>query len=90
MVAEIASDSSVIKDVDLETKYYTAGISEYWRIDARGEQIKFDILRRGAKGFVSTPRRNGRVRSAVFGRTFELIAKTGPIGIPEFNLVAHE
>lgn len=86
MVLEVASDSSRAKDDELLDLYFAAGVVEYWRVDARAEPIKFDILRRGPKGFTSVPRRNGRVKSAVFGRTFELLVRTGPIGIPEFTL----
>jgi Uma2 family endonuclease len=86
MVLEVASDSSVPKDDRLEQKYFAAGVSEYWRIDARGEQLKFDILTRGPKGFVAGPRQNGRVRSDVFGRSFDLLAKAGPIGVMELTL----
>ena len=90
MVLEVTSDSSVPKDERLEEKYFAAGVREYWRIDARGERIKFDILTRGAKGYASTPRRNGGVQSAVFGRTFELLMKIGSMGIPEFTLEVSE
>lgn len=89
MVLEIISDSSEPKDARLEQKYFAAGVVEYWRIDARGERLKFEILTRGQKGFVPVPRKNGRVKSAVFGREFELTMKPGLVGLPEVTLEVH-
>ncbi|MBO0697096.1 MAG: Uma2 family endonuclease [Zavarzinella sp.] len=86
MILEIASDHSVPKDERLEGKYFAAGVREYWRVDARGEQIRFDILSRGPKGFVPVPSRNGRVKSAVFGRSFRLVTVTDPLGNPTYTL----
>ena len=90
MVLEVASDSSETKDADLRGLYFAAGVTEYWVVDARGDEVRFDILRRGPRGFVATPRRNGRLRSAVFGRTFQLLADTDPLGNPTFVLDASE
>lgn len=86
MVLEVASESFEIKDENLRDLYFAAGVSEYWIVDARGVEPRFDILRRGPRGFVATPRRNGRLRSAVFGRTFQLLAETDPLGNPVFTL----
>lgn len=86
MVLEVASDSSEAKDANLRDLYFAAGVTEYWVVDARGTAVRFDILRRGPRGFVTTPRRNGRLRSAVFGRTFQLLADTDPLGNPTFRL----
>lgn len=86
MVLEAASDSSESKDDRLEELYFAAGIPEYWRIDARGSEPRFEILRRGPRGFVAAPRRAGRLKSTVFGRTFRLVVTAGPIGIPKYTL----
>lgn len=86
MVLEVASDSSASKDENLVHRYFAAGVAEYWRVDARGDQLEFDILRRGPAGFVPTPRRKGRIRSAVFGRSFRLTSATDPLGNPTFTL----
>ena len=49
---EIVSPSSVSKDKKhLRECYYRAGIPEYWLIDARGEDVEFDILRRGEEKY---------------------------------------
>src|SRR5262249_34027955 len=54
MVLEIVSDKSVRKDTDsLRYLYWVAGISEYWLVDARGDEPLFNILRRTAKEYVS-------------------------------------
>jgi Uma2 family endonuclease len=45
LVVEIVSDSSVRKDTTLlRDAYWKAGVREYWLFDARGAEIRFDIL----------------------------------------------
>jgi Uma2 family endonuclease len=45
LVVEVLSDSSVRKDeVLLRAAYARAGVPEYWLIDARGEQLRFELL----------------------------------------------
>jgi len=49
LIAEIVSDASVRKDTErLPAAYYRAGVTEFWLIDARGEDLLFRIHRRGA------------------------------------------
>jgi len=56
LVVEIVSDSSVKKDtIRLPQAYFLAGVREYWLIDARGEELSFQLLRRGSAAFESTP-----------------------------------
>jgi len=56
LVVEIVSDSSVVKDtVRLREAYFLAGVREYWLIDARGEELRFQILHRGEKEFQESP-----------------------------------
>jgi len=44
LIVEIVSDSSVKKDTQhLRTAYGSAGVPEYWLIDARGEEVSFQI-----------------------------------------------
>jgi Uma2 family endonuclease len=90
MVLEVTSDSSATKDLDLRELYYAAGIKEYWVVDARGAELRFDILRRGPKGFVTAARRQGQVRSAVFGRSFQVLTDNDPLGNPTFLLHVSE
>jgi len=47
LILEVVSDSSTRKDlVRLKEAYLRAGIPEYWLIDARGDHVRFEILRR--------------------------------------------
>jgi Uma2 family endonuclease len=87
MILEVISRSSVRKDnVVLREAYYTAGIPEFWLVDARREPLQFDILRHTAKGYVATRKQGGWLRSAVFGKAFQLTQQTGADGYPEFTL----
>jgi Putative restriction endonuclease len=87
MVVEVVSDSSVQKDTVLLRKaYWDAGIPEYWLIDVRNERLEFDILRHTAKGYVSTRKQSGWIKSAVFGKAFRLTRQTNALGHPEFTL----
>lgn len=74
MVAEIVSDGSVRKDTKrLPVAYYDAGVAEYWLIDARKEELVFQIQRRGAKGFEPEDTDSaGFQLSTVFGKRFSL------------------
>ena len=87
MVLEVVSDSSVEKDTEILRKaYFLAGIEEYWLVDARGETISFEILRRGAKGFVSVRKQEGWLKSGVFGKSFRLLKSLNRLGYPQFRL----
>jgi Uma2 family endonuclease len=87
MVLEVVSDSSVHKDtVFLRQAYWQAGISEYWLVDAREEPVRFDILRRTARSYVATRKREGWMRSTVFGKEFHLTQRISALGHPEFTL----
>jgi Uma2 family endonuclease len=72
-VLEIVTNSSVKKDThDLRQAYHQAGVREYWLIDARGADLKFQILHWRKKGYVAAPRQENWQRSEVFGRSFQL------------------
>jgi Uma2 family endonuclease len=84
---EIVSDSSVRKDtMRLRETYHRAGIPEYWLIDARGDEIDFQILYWRAKGYVAAPTREGWQRSKVFGRSFRLERQRNALGMWEYTL----
>jgi Uma2 family endonuclease len=54
LIVEIVSDSSVKKDTQrLPQAYFAAGVREYWLIDARDEELVFQIQSRGANSFVA-------------------------------------
>ncbi len=88
MVLEIVSTSSVEKDYEtLRELYARAGISEYWLVDARGDEVRFDILRLTAQGYSKTRRQaGGWLRSNVFGRSFRLTQQADRLGHPQFTL----
>lgn len=87
VVVEIVSPRS--EDVDtawLMSASHNAGIPEYWVIDARDENdIRFDILRRGAKEYTPGRKSGGWVRSPVLGKSFRLVQAKGKSGHPRFT-----
>jgi Uma2 family endonuclease len=86
-VMEVVSDSSVEKDTErLRRAYHKAGVPEYWLIDARGEQISFQILYWRKTGYAAAPVRDGWQRSRVFGRAFRLERQRDALGLWEYTL----
>lgn len=88
MVLEVVSDSSERKDNQtLFEAYFEAGVSEYWLVDARGDEVEFHIYSRGAKKFAVVKKQSGGwMKSAAFGKSFRLIRGTDATGNPEFTL----
>lgn len=87
MVLEVISPSSVTKDTkELRERYWQAGITEYWLVDVRKETLRFEILVRGATGYVATTANEGWLKSLVFGKDFRLTQQTDPLGQPLFTL----
>ena len=86
-VLEVVSAGSVQKDtVRLREAYHRAGIAEYWLIDARGEEIHFQILHHRKNGYAAAPLREGWQRSRVFGRSFRLERRHDALGLWEYTL----
>lgn len=84
---EIVSDSSVRKDtIQLRRAYHRARVSEYWLIDARGEEIAFQILHWRKNGYVAAPTRDGWQKSRVFDREFRLERRRDEFGLWEYTL----
>ncbi len=87
MVLEVVSRGSVRKDtVVLHEAYWQAGIREYWLVDARHESIQFNIFRHTAEGYSSTRKRDGWLKSAVFGKSFQFRQGLNALGHPEYTL----
>lgn len=87
MVLEVVSNSSEGRDrFILPPLYWRAGIPEFWRIDARGAEVRFEILRREATGYVPVNEPDGWWRSAVFGCSFKLTQQPDARGQPVFTL----
>ena len=81
MVLEVVSKRSEKKDNSiLREDYFTAGVREYWLVDARQDPASFEILKRGTDGFVNTRKQDGWIKSAVFGRSFKLEIKPSRSG----------
>jgi Uma2 family endonuclease len=89
LVVEIVSDSSARKDlVSLRAAYRRAGIPEYWVIDARGEDLRFEILHLDGDEYRALSPTGSPQRSAVLGRTFMLTRERNPVGRWSYRLSA--
>ena len=77
LVAEIVSDSSTAKDRRHEPPLlFASGVTEFWRVDARGDAVRFDLHRRGADGWDAfEPDADGFRRSDLLGRSFRITAE---------------
>jgi Uma2 family endonuclease len=80
LIVEIVSDSSVSKDLKrLPELYARAGVRELWQVDARGKDLRFDVLSlQGDRYAVVTPDAEGWRRSPVLGRPFRLVRYSQP------------
>jgi Uma2 family endonuclease len=87
MVLEVLSDGSEKKDeVVLMTAYREAGVREYWLVDVRGEKTRLDIFRYGPKGYTAARKKDGWVKSNVFGKSFRLLARQSRTKHPDYKL----
>ncbi len=87
MVLEIVSDGSVEKDYEvLRDAYFTAGVKEYWLVDARVSPPQFEILRRARTKFRTSKKQDGWLKSDVFGKLFRLTEKVDRRGQPKYRL----
>lgn len=81
MTLEVVSRSSVKKDtVTLRSRYFQAGVKEYWIADIRGPEIEFRILRRGESDWLVPESAGGWQHSDVFRREFQLSRTKGRSG----------
>lgn len=87
MVLEVVSRYSVREDTKVLRKlYWRAGIPEYWLVDARKPPLQFDILSWTERGYSAARRRQGWLKSKVFGRSFLLESKPDRLRNPQFFL----
>lgn len=85
-ILEIVSPSSVQKDKTRWVKKYAeAGVREYWVIDARSDEIGFDLLVLGANGYAPQQARDGWRHSPVFATDVRL-TRSDRRGHPFYNL----
>jgi Uma2 family endonuclease len=77
LVVEIVSDGSVKKDTKrLPRLYARAGIPELWIVDARGEDLRFQIHALQDGSYVTAdPDSEGWVRSPQLGADFRLVRR---------------
>jgi Uma2 family endonuclease len=86
-VCEVVSDNSENKDTDLLVHaYHKAGVREYWLIDARRDEIDFQLLVWEKSGYRAVEPRDGWLASPVFGREFQLIRFRNEAGRWEYEL----
>lgn len=86
-ICEIVSDASVEKDTQLLMKaYHHDGISEYWLIDARGEEIEFQLLVWNQTAYAQAEIRDGWAYSPVFQQEFRLTRHRSPLGRWQYDL----
>jgi Uma2 family endonuclease len=76
LVVEVVSPSSGEKDYErLMTEYFAAGVTEYWLVDARTDDVELAIHRRTPKGFAAVRKVKGWLKSEVLGRSFRLVQR---------------
>ena len=88
VVVEVVSPSSERKDaVRLPVECFTGGVTEYWLVDCRGEDLTLRIHRRGAEAFEPVPPdADNFSASSVFGRKFRLTRAAGLVSDWRYRL----
>jgi Uma2 family endonuclease len=92
LIVEIVSDSSVAKDTRrLPERYFRAGVGEFWLIDARKEQLVFQIQSPGENGFQPvSPNADGFLFSQILQRSFRLTRRADRLGNWVYDLDSDE
>jgi Uma2 family endonuclease len=86
-ILEIVSPSSVSKDKKkLRKRYHRAGIAEYWLVDARGDDVDFQILIHGKDDYEPAERSGDWQVSKVFGKKFRLRRIKDELGDIDYRL----
>ncbi|MEM8945654.1 MAG: Uma2 family endonuclease [Planctomycetota bacterium] len=86
-VCEVLSNSSVTKDKKLLLEsYHKASIPEYWLIDARGDEIDFQILVWQTDGYVAVNDEDDWNFSPVFDRHFQMTRDLNRVGRWRYHL----
>jgi Uma2 family endonuclease len=89
LVVEIVSDASVRKDlVRLRDAYARAGIPEYWVIDARAAEVRFEILRLDGDEYRAVAPVGHAQPSAALARSFQLTRRRNRVGRWSYRLSA--
>jgi len=92
LIVEIVSDASVRKDSErLPVAYYRAGVTEFWLIDARGDDLLFRIHHRGQSQYEpAATDAEGYQYSNVLDRRYRLDRSRNPKGRIVFDLRERE
>jgi Uma2 family endonuclease len=92
LIVEIVSDASVRKDTErLPAAYYRAGVTEFWLIDARGQDLLFRIHHRGQSQYEpAATDADGCQYSAVLDRRYRLDRSRNAKGRIVFDLLEQE
>ncbi len=86
-VVEVISKSSVKKDKEILFKAYReAGVGEYWLIDARGDDLQFEVFNLAGDEFVQAMLSDDWIASKVFGHEFSLTRDRDRIGGRQYTL----
>ncbi len=86
-VMEIVSTSSVVKDTQvLPASYHRAHVSEFWLINARGEDVRFTVLHDHPDEYNTVPTEDGWMTSRMFGRQFRLVRDRDRVGGWQYTL----
>ena len=88
LIVEIVSDRSATKDTRrLPAAYYRAGVREFWLVDARGADLRFEIYCPGPSAYQPVPPdAEAFTHSAVFGCRFQLTRRRNEHGRWVFDL----
>jgi Uma2 family endonuclease len=88
LVVEVVSETSVGKDLHrLPPLYALAGVPELWLIDARGERLRFHLLRLASNGYERVmPDVRGWARSPRLGAKFRLARREPRPGCRAYRL----
>jgi Uma2 family endonuclease len=87
IVIEIVSTSSEDADTEwLMSAYHEADVVEYWLIDARKDELQFDIFKHDKKGYAKARKQDSWVKSTVLGHWFHLVQTKAKQGFPVFRL----
>jgi Uma2 family endonuclease len=89
IVIEVVSRSSVRKDnVVLRSAYAKAGVPEYWLVDARGDELAFQILWLDSGAYAVATASSATQRSRVLARDFVLERERNRVGRWSYRLRA--
>ena len=87
MVLEFSSDDVPRRAAKrLRTAYRQAGIAEYWLVQTCGEGVSWDIFRHTGMRYVAVRKRDGWLKSRVFGKSFRLTGQEDEFGNPDYTL----